>query len=313
MTDRSGGPSNSGICIHKGDPIVPRVDIPKFLEEVEKRTIARQDEREKAASAPAAPAKECVKLEEFKPEITYDDFVKIDLRIATILSCERIQGTDKLVKMQIDLGIEQRQIVAGIAKVYTPEELVGKQIVVVANLAPRKMRGELSRGMLLATGNELGVTLLKPEKPIGPGETVHSEKTISGIIQNAYAEVESIMPRYLIAAFAVLAFLGCAQEHSPVAPSTATSIAPMSGCGTRSLWGLYDICIDTRTGNVGIVPLRGADFECNVVNFLQPPKSPTHLLTIVLNPGGTDLPNGKVLADVSLRHPFRAQSIADSM
>jgi methionyl-tRNA synthetase len=164
------GSIDPGTCIHRGDPIVPRVDIPKFLEEVEKLTIVRQSERDKAATA---PAKECPKMEEVKPEITFDDFLKVDLRIATILACERVPGTDKLVKMQIDLGLERRQIVAGIAKVYTPEELVGKQIVVVANLAPRKVKGELSKGMLLATGNELGVTLLKPEKPVDSGETVH--------------------------------------------------------------------------------------------------------------------------------------------
>jgi methionyl-tRNA synthetase len=160
------GTIDPGLCIKRGDPIVPRIDIAKFMDEVEKRIGARKEEIAMATERkPEVP--------EFKPEISYDDFTKVDLRIATVLECERLSGTDKLLRMQIDLGREKRQIIAGIAKVYKPEELVGKQIVVVVNLAPRKMRGEMSNGMLLATGDELGVTLLIPDKPSIPGDTVH--------------------------------------------------------------------------------------------------------------------------------------------
>jgi methionyl-tRNA synthetase len=166
------GNIDPGTCIHRGDPIVPRVDIAKFLEEVEKLTAIRQTERDKAGAAKET-CEPVAEVPDFKPEITYDDFTKIDLRVATVLECEKIAGADKLLKLQIDLGREKRQIIAGVAKIYTPEEMVGKQIIVVANLAPRKMRGELSRGMLLATGEELSVTLLRPEKPVNPGETVH--------------------------------------------------------------------------------------------------------------------------------------------
>src|SRR5438270_13522957 len=82
--------------------------------------------------------------------INYDDFAKLDLRVATVLECRPHENADKLLVLQIDLGGEKRQICAGLRQHYQPEQLVGKQIVVVANLAPRQMRGEISQGMLLA-------------------------------------------------------------------------------------------------------------------------------------------------------------------
>ncbi|QDU34625.1 Methionine--tRNA ligase [Poriferisphaera corsica] len=113
---------------------------------------------------------------ETKPEITFDDFMKIDLRVATILEAELHPNADRLIKLQIDLGEEKRQICAGIKGHYEPEELVGKQIIVVANLAPRKIRGEESNGMLLAASagddDDRSVILLTPGKPIAPGSSV---------------------------------------------------------------------------------------------------------------------------------------------
>jgi methionyl-tRNA synthetase len=87
------------------------------------------------------------------PQIAIDDFVKIDLRVAKILVAERIPKADKLLRLEVDLGYEKRQILSGIAEWYTPEELIGRRIVVIANLAPRKMRGLESHGMLLAASN----------------------------------------------------------------------------------------------------------------------------------------------------------------
>jgi len=84
------------------------------------------------------------------PQIAIDDFVKVDLRVAQIVVAERIPKADKLLRLEVDLGYEKRQILSGIAEWYTPEELIGKKIVVIANLAPRKMRGLESHGMLLA-------------------------------------------------------------------------------------------------------------------------------------------------------------------
>jgi methionyl-tRNA synthetase len=87
------------------------------------------------------------------PQIAIDDFVKVDLRVAQVIVAERIPKADKLLRLEVDLGYEKRQILAGIAMWYTPEELIGKRIVVIANLAPRKMRGLESHGMLLAASN----------------------------------------------------------------------------------------------------------------------------------------------------------------
>ncbi len=90
---------------------------------------------------------------ETKPEITFDDFMKLDLRVATIVEAEPHPNADRLLKLQVDLGEEKRQICAGIKEFYDPENLIGKQIVVVTNLAPRKIRGEISNGMLLAASH----------------------------------------------------------------------------------------------------------------------------------------------------------------
>ena len=84
-----------------------------------------------------------------KPEIVFDDFAKIDLKVGTIVSAEKVQKADKLLKLEVDLGFEKRTIVSGIAMHFKPEEIVGKQVTVVVNLAPRKMRGIESQGMIL--------------------------------------------------------------------------------------------------------------------------------------------------------------------
>ena len=93
--------------------------------------------------------------------ISIDDFAKIDLRVALVKVAEPVKGTDKLMRLEVDLGTETRQIVAGIAKQYTPEQLVGRKIVIVANLAPRKLKGLESKGMLLAASiGEQGTPVL---------------------------------------------------------------------------------------------------------------------------------------------------------
>jgi methionyl-tRNA synthetase len=92
-------------------------------------------------------------MENIVTTIQYDDFAKLDLRVATVVECKPHPNADKLLVLQIDLGTEKRQICAGLRQFYQPEQLVGKQIVVVANLAPRTMRGEVSQGMLLAASN----------------------------------------------------------------------------------------------------------------------------------------------------------------
>ncbi|MDO8523062.1 MAG: methionine--tRNA ligase subunit beta [bacterium] len=104
--------------------------------------------------------------------ISYEEFKKIDLRVAKILTAERVEGSDKLLKLVVSLGEEERQIVAGIGKVYLPEDLVGKEIVVVANLEPRKLLGLESQGMLLAADAEDGPILLAPDKESPPGSII---------------------------------------------------------------------------------------------------------------------------------------------
>jgi len=105
--------------------------------------------------------------------ITFDDFMKLDLRVAEIKACEDIPGADKLYKLTIDIG-EERTIVAGIKPYYTKEDLLGKKIAVVANLEPRKLRGIESHGMLLAASTEdkSSVVLLTFDRPIGNGSRI---------------------------------------------------------------------------------------------------------------------------------------------
>ncbi len=108
------------------------------------------------ASAPAAP----VAAPADGGKITIDDFAKVELRVALIKVAERIPKADKLLRLEVDLGYEQRQILAGIAEAYTPESLVGRKVVIVANLAPRKLRGLESNGMIVAASLEGGRPVL---------------------------------------------------------------------------------------------------------------------------------------------------------
>ena len=107
------------------------------------------------AASPAAPTVAASRAAQAaasqEPQhITIDDFAKVELRVAQILVAERVPKADKLLRLEVDLGYEKRQILAGIAQYYEPEKLIGRKIVIVANLAPRKMRGLESNGMLLA-------------------------------------------------------------------------------------------------------------------------------------------------------------------
>jgi methionine--tRNA ligase beta chain len=104
--------------------------------------------------------------------IIFDDFKKLDIRIGKILSAERIKGTDKLMKLEVDFGAEKRQIVAGIAEFFTPDHLIGKEIPVLMNLEPRSIRGIESQGMILAIDVEGKPVLLHPEKEVPPGSVI---------------------------------------------------------------------------------------------------------------------------------------------
>jgi len=108
-----------------------------------------------------------------KPEIIYDDFAKLDLRVGKIVSAEKVEKADKLLKLEVDLGFEKRTVVSGIAMHYKPEDIIGKQVVVVVNLAPRKMRGIESRGMILMAESSDGkLHFVNPEETVNPGAGV---------------------------------------------------------------------------------------------------------------------------------------------
>ena len=124
------------------------------------------------AAAPPTSAPSAVPAAEDTSIITIDDFARVDLRVAVVLAAERVPKTEKLLKLDLDLGNEKRTIVSGIAEFYEPEGLVGKRIVIVANLKPARIRGVESRGMLLAAGGrgpgeELGLVTLDSDIPPG--------------------------------------------------------------------------------------------------------------------------------------------------
>jgi methionyl-tRNA synthetase len=108
-------------------------------------------------------------LPELKPEISFEDVLKLDLRVGRVISAENIPKANKLLKLRVEIGEETRTIVAGIAKSYAPEAITGKQVIVVANLKPAKLMGVLSQGMLLAAVTDEGcaVATLEQEMPSG--------------------------------------------------------------------------------------------------------------------------------------------------
>jgi len=116
-----------------------------------------------APAAPAAPAPAPTNI------ITYDEFAKLELRVAHVLEAVKVEGAKKLLKLKIDLGTEQRQIIAGVAETYAPEQLVGKKFIVIANLKPAVIRGQESQGMLLAavSGDKAAIPFFEPDVPAG--------------------------------------------------------------------------------------------------------------------------------------------------
>lgn len=135
--------------------------------------IKTENENSQKQAALTSENSDTKQLQPVKADIVYDDFDKIDLRVGKVLTAERVPKADKLLKLTVDLGSEQRTILSGIAEYYQPEELVGKLVTVVANLAPRKIRGIESQGMLLMAGNDFGkLYSVGPENDIEPGSAV---------------------------------------------------------------------------------------------------------------------------------------------
>ena len=154
----------------------PELLFAKIEDEVVDGQIARLNairaERE-AAAAKAAAEEAAAKIEPQKAECSFEDFEKMDIRTATVLEAERVPKTDKLLKLTIDTGIDRRTIVSGIAEYYTPEEMVGKQICILANLAPRKIRGIESKGMILMARQGDGkMRFITPQEALVNGATI---------------------------------------------------------------------------------------------------------------------------------------------
>lgn len=172
MADAVWGKLETGTKVQKGEPLFPRIEVTEAGETViaaTKKTAAKAIK----AEAPKAEAKK-----EAKPaaaadgEITIDDFAKIDLRVATVIAAERVPKTDKLIKLQVKIGDEERTIVSGIAQHYEPENLIGKNVIVIANLKPAKLRGIESRGMVLAASDGEGNLVLADAPGIASGSKV---------------------------------------------------------------------------------------------------------------------------------------------
>lgn len=159
--DLTWGGIPDGTIVHKEAPIYPRID----LEEEAKKAAAIEAKikEEEAAKAPEVnPA-----IEPVKPEITFDDFGKIDLRVAKILTAEKVKKSRKLIKMTVSLGNEERTVVSGIAEHYKPEELIGKQVIFVANLKPAKLMGIESQGMILVASLDGKLVVPTVDMPAG--------------------------------------------------------------------------------------------------------------------------------------------------
>ncbi|OIJ20538.1 methionine--tRNA ligase [Anaerobacillus alkalidiazotrophicus] len=157
------GVLHSGVKVAKAEPIFPRLDV---AEEVAK--IVEMMEGPSQKPVVEEPQVEAPEVD----EITIDDFFKVDLRVAQVLKAEPVKKANKLLKIQLDLGYEQRQVVSGIAEYYKPEELVGKKVICVTNLKPIKLRGELSQGMILAASHGGKLTLATIEQSLPNGSQV---------------------------------------------------------------------------------------------------------------------------------------------
>ncbi|MDE7344782.1 MAG: methionine--tRNA ligase subunit beta, partial [Alistipes sp.] len=151
-----------------------RIGEPALLfEKIEDDAIQRQLDKLEAAKAANLAAEAAQHVEAQKDPVSFDAFQKMDIRVSTILTAEKVAKTKKLLKLTVDTGIDRREIVSGIAEYFTPEELVGKQVLVLVNLEPRELKGTLSRGMILMAEDAGGkLRLLGPGEPTANGAIV---------------------------------------------------------------------------------------------------------------------------------------------
>jgi methionyl-tRNA synthetase len=169
---RRWGGLRAGACPTAPAPIFPRIDLKAAG--LTSRSASRQATgAQETPSIPPLPKNLTGRGEEgLGSTITLDDFARIELRVARVLAAERVPKADKLLQLQVDLGDHQRTVLAGVAEYYVPEQLVGRNVVLIANLEPRKIRGIVSHGMLLAADADGTVSLLMPDKDLPPGSKV---------------------------------------------------------------------------------------------------------------------------------------------
>lgn len=172
MADAVWGKLATGTKVQKGEPLFPRIEVTEAGETVIAATKKNAAKAIKAEAPKAEAKKEAKPAAAAAGEITIDDFAKIDLRVATVVAAERVPKTDKLIKLQVKIGDEERTIVSGIAQHYEPENLIGKNVIVIANLKPVKLRGIESRGMVLAASDGEGNLVLADAPGIASGSKV---------------------------------------------------------------------------------------------------------------------------------------------
>jgi methionyl-tRNA synthetase len=163
-----------GSKVNKGEVIFPRIDLKKELEELKNMTAACASEKSLSQEEPKTTPKSGKKDKTLEDSelITIDDFAKMDLRVAKVIEAEKVEGADKLLKLKLEMGSELRQVVSGIAKHYTPESLIGKYVILVANLKPVKLRGIESQGMILAASDDKNLMLATIDGNIESGVKV---------------------------------------------------------------------------------------------------------------------------------------------
>lgn len=153
----------TGTRVHNGDPIFPRLDVEKEVETI--KAMMQNLAQEEAAAKNEIP--------EQKEQIAFDDFMKLDMRVAEVLQAEKVKKADTLLQIQIDVGTEKRQVISGIAEHYKPEDLIGKKVICVTNLKPVKLRGKMSEGMILSGEDESGnLALASVEQSLPNGSVV---------------------------------------------------------------------------------------------------------------------------------------------
>ncbi|MGI1657560.1 MAG: methionine--tRNA ligase [Desulfitobacterium sp.] len=167
-----------GIQVARGEALFPRIDLSQYIVEEEKTAVSEANgdkntvEAVKTVSAEEVASENVSEFEPLKEEISIDDFAKLDLRVAKVLHAEKVEKTDKLLKLEIEVAGKPRTIVSGIAQHYAPEDLIGKHVVIVANLKPAKLRGIMSEGMILAASHEGVLEVLTLDKDIPAGARV---------------------------------------------------------------------------------------------------------------------------------------------